>query len=109
MERFLAKLSQGTAAEASKALNELGMMVTAKAIDRGTPAAEILTPIASAIVTRWPVDQVDRERMKLLEIRNSMAGGKTREAVVNLLLDLFDEKLRCHAELGKHFETLECR
>jgi hypothetical protein len=106
MERFLAKLSQGTAAEASRALNELAMMVTAEAIDRGMPAAKILTPIAIKIVARWSIDQIRHERTKLLEHRNSMAGGKTREAVVNLLLDLFDERLRFHAELGKHFETL---
>jgi hypothetical protein len=106
MERFLAKLSQGTAAEASRALNELAMMVTAEAIDRGMPAAKILTPIAIKIVGRWSIDQFRHERTKLLEHRNSMAGGKTREAVVNLLVDLFDEKLRFHAELGKHFETL---
>jgi hypothetical protein len=106
MERFLAKLSQGTAEESSKALNELGMMVTAKAIHRGMPAAEILTPIASGIVGRWPIDQVDRARMKLLQHRTSMAGGKTREAVVDLVLDLFDEKLRFHAEPGKPFEII---
>src|SRR5262245_24040803 len=51
-ERFLIEVSQETE-DASKALNELAMMVTAEAIDRGIPAVAILTPIAIKCVGRW--------------------------------------------------------
>jgi len=99
MERFLAECSQGTAEAASKALNELAMMVSAAAVvDRRIPAAEILTPIAVRIVGRWSNDQVSRERLNLLQHRDSLAGGKTRVGIVNMILALYDEELRFHAE-----------
>jgi hypothetical protein len=106
MERFLAECSQGTAEEASKALNELAMMVSAAAVDRRIPAAEILTPIAAKIVGRWSNDQVSRERLNLLQHRDSLAGGKTRVGIVNMILALYDEELRFHAELDQHLKTL---
>jgi hypothetical protein len=107
MERFLEMLSRGTADEASKALNKLAMMVTAEAIGRGVPAAEILTPIGAKIIGRWNNDQVHRQRMNLLEHWDSFTGSKTRQGIVEMVLDLLNDDERMEAELDAQFESLK--
>ena len=103
MERFLVKLSEEIAEEATKALNELAMMVTAEAIERGVPAAEILTPVAARIVGRCPIDQINPKRLKQL----AHGGGKTREGIINMVLGLFEEALLLDKELEPQFEILK--
>src|SRR5262245_4114296 len=82
------------------------MMVTAEAIDRGIPAAAILTPIAIKCVGRWNIDQIPHEHMKLQEHRDSLTGGKTREGIVDMFLGLLADAEAIEAELEVPFEIL---
>jgi len=107
MGRFLERLSNGTGDEASRALNELAMMVTAEAIEREVPATEILTPIAAKIIGRWNNHQVYRARMKLLEHWESLTGSKTRLGIAEMLLNNLNDDERMEAELEAQFELLK--